>query len=380
MNVPFIDLKTQYLKIKDEVKKELDEVIDNTAFVLGQKVKNFEQNFATFCNKKYAVALNSGTSSLHLALIAKGVKQGDEVITVPNTFIATAEAISYTGAKPIFVDIDPKTYNINPNKIKKRITEKTKVILPVHLYGQSADISPIIEIAEKHNLEIIEDCCQAHGAEYKGKKIGSLGDLACFSFYSNKIITTGEGGIVVTNNEKFAEKARLLRNHAFTKPRFLHHELGFNYRMTNIQAAIGLAQTENADKLLNARIKNANIYNKLLKDVPGIILPPKKDWAKNVYWMYGIIIKDDFGINATTLREELKKAEIDTRSFFIGMHNQPMFQNTKRHNNPDISGDFANSEYLEKRGLYLPSSSSLTESQINQVVNAIISIQENFNE
>jgi perosamine synthetase len=360
----------------NELKYVTDCLKSNWIGSMGKYISLFEESFANFCDTKYGVGCSNGTTALHLALASLGIGPGDEVIIPDFTMIATANAVIYTGAKPVLIDSELETWNINVAKIEEKMTKKTKVIIPVHTYGHPVDMDTIKELANKYNLFVIEDAAEAHGAEYQGKKIGSLSDIACFSFYSNKIITCGEGGMLVTNNEKFADKAKLLRNHAFTKPRFLHHELGFNYRMTNIQAAIGLAQTENADKLVNARINNAKIYNNLLKDVPGIRLPPKKDWAKNVYWMYGILINDEFGIGTQNLREELFKKGIDTRSFFVGMHNQPLFKDEKKDNYPTLSGDFSNSEYLEKRGLYLPSSSALTESQINKIVAVIKSIQE----
>jgi len=363
----------------NELKYVTDCVKTNWIGSMGKYIKLFEDSFSKFCDVKYGVACSNGTTALHLALATLDIGPGDEVIIPDFTMIATANAIIYTGAKPVLVDSELETWNIDTKKIEEKITKKTKAIMPVHTYGHPVDMNPIKRLASKYDLFVVEDAAEAHGAEYKGKKVGSLGDIGCFSFYSNKVLTTGEGGMIVTNNEKFAEKAALLRNQALTKPRFLHYELGFNYRITNIQAAIGLAQTERARELVKARIKNANLYNDLLKNVSGIGLPPKKDWAKNVYWMYGIVIEDEFGMDAGALREELLKKGIDTRSFFIGMHNQPLYHDNKRPNNPDCSGDFANSEYLEKRGLYLPSSSGLTESQIREVTDSIKSVQENLN-
>jgi len=359
MNVPFIDLKTQYLKIKDEVKKELDEVIDNTAFVLGQKVKNFEQNFATFCNKKYAVALNSGTSSLHLALIAKGVKQGDEVITVPNTFIATAEAISYTGAKPIFVDIDPKTYNINPNKIKKRITEKTKVILPVHLYGQSADISPIIEIAEKHNLEIIEDCCQAHGAEYKGKQV-PVSDIGCFSFYPGKNLGAyGEGGAVVTNDKEIAEKIAALRDHG-QKEKYYSKYIGYNYRMDGFQGAVLGVKLKYLNEWNELRRARAKLYNELLKNI--IDVPKEAAYAKHIYHLYVIRVKE-----REKLMQYLKSKNIATGIHYpIPIHLQEAYSFMEKKKETFPKTEEAASEILS-----LPMYPEISEEQVEYVASEI---------
>ena len=241
MNIPFVDLKIQYQSIKSEIDAAIQRVIDNTAFIMGDEVKRFEENFARYCNAKYAVGTSSGTTALHLALIACGVCEGDEVITIPNTFIATSETISHCGAKVVFVDIDEDSYNLDVTKLEAAITPKTKAIIPVHLYGQSADLEPIIEIAKKHGLKVIEDAAQAHGAEYKGRKVGTFGDVGCFSFYPAKNLGAfGDAGMITTNNDEIAEKVSILRNHGrFTK--YEHSVEGYNYRLDAIQAAIAYA-------------------------------------------------------------------------------------------------------------------------------------------
>ena len=358
----------------NEKKYVVDCLDTNWISSMGEYIPKVEEKFSRFCDTKHGVGCCNGTVAMHLALESLGIGKGDEVIIPTFTMIATANAVIYSRARPVLVDSEPKTWNIDANKIEEKITKKTKAIMPVHTYGHPVDMDPIKELAEKHNLYIIEDAAEAHGAEYKGKKVGSLGDMGCFSFYSNKIITTGEGGMVVTNNEKLAEKARLLRNHAFSKPRFLHKELGFNYRMTNIQAAIGVAQMEYADKLVQARIDNAQLYNKLLKDVEGITLPPKASWAKNVYWMYGLLIEDEFGMGMSEVMKELEKKGVETRAFFIPMHKQPVYMK-KDDRFPDVKGDYPVSEELSRKGLYLPSSSSLTKEQIKEVADAIISLK-----
>ncbi len=336
----------------------------------GKYIDQFEKEFSKFCQTKHGVACSNGTTALHLALEVAGIGKGDEVIIPTFTMIATANAVIYSGAKPVLVDAEKETWNINCGKIKEKITEKTKAIIPMHTYGHPVDMDPLMELAERHNLLVIEDAAEAHGAEYKGRRAGSLGHMGCFSFYANKIITTGEGGMIVTDNDEFAERARLLRNHAFSEPRFRHEELGFNYRMTNIQAAIGVAQMEYADTLVQRRIKNANLYNSLLKDIPGITLPPEKAWAKNVYWMYGILIEAGFRVTAAQLREKLKKNGIDTRSFFLPMHQQPLYaKNDERF--PNTNGRFPIAEELWEKGLYLPSSSHLTEQQIKRIAETL---------
>jgi perosamine synthetase len=232
-------------------------------------------------------------------------------------------------------------------------------------------MDPILEIAEEHDLYVIEDAAEAHGAEYKGKKVGCLGDVGCFSFYANKIITTGEGGMMVTNNDKIAKKARMLKDLAHSEERrFLHKLVGFNYRMTNIQAAIGLAQLQKIEKFIEMRRNNAKLYNSFLKDIKGITLPPEEKWAKNVYWMYSILIEDDFGISRDEVMAELKKRGIETRSFFIPMHRQPVFKDMK-----SSKGNFPIADELSRKGLYLPSSSSLTRQQILHVVKSLKEIK-----
>jgi len=359
--------------IGNELKYVTDCMKTNWIGSAGKYIALFEESFAKFSECALGIGCNNGTTAIHLALVSCGIGNGDEVIIPSFTMIATCNAVIYSGAKPVLVDSEMETWNIDVDKIEEKITDRTKAIMPVHTYGHPVDMDKIRNIAKKHNLLVIEDAAEAHGAEYKGKRIGSLGDCAAFSFYANKIITTGEGGMVVTNDEKIAEKARLLKNHAFIEPRFLHKELGFNYRMTNIQAAIGLGQMEKALELVKRRIDNAKLYNSLLMDVKGITLPPEKEWAKNVYWMYGILIEDDFGMTMNEVRDSLKKKGVDTRSFFIPMHKQPLFMENKRNDDrfPDCSGSYPISEELCRKGLYLPSSSSLTKDQIEFVVNAI---------
>jgi perosamine synthetase len=358
----------------NELKYVTDCIQTNWISSHGKYIEQFEEAFAKFCDTKYAVSCCNGTTALHLALESLGIGKGDEVIIPTFTMVATCNAVIYSGAKPVLVDSELETWNIDINKIEDKITDKTKAIMPVHTYGHPVDMEPLLKIAKKHNLFVIEDAAEAHGAEYKGQKAGSLGDIGCFSFYANKIITTGEGGMITTNNKELANKVKSLRNHAFGEPRFLHKELGFNYRITNIQAAIGVAQIEIADQLVSARINNAKIYNSLLKGVSGITLPPEKEWAKNVYWMYGILIdKDEFGVDATTLRKKLFEKGIDTRQFFIPMHKQPVYTgNDERF--PDVNVDCPISEKLCDEGFYLPSSSSLTMEQIKSICDTIKAI------
>jgi perosamine synthetase len=340
----------------------------------GKYVKEFEEKFAEYCGCKYGITTTNGTTALHLALASIGVSRGDEVIIPSFTMIATAFAVIYCGAKPVLVDAERDTWNINVDKIEEKVTDKTKVIMPVHIYGHPCNMDTILKVAKKHNLYVIEDAAEAHGAEYKGKKTGGIGNIGCFSFYANKIITTGEGGMVVTNDKEIAEKAKSLKDLAFPKGKriYLHSEVGYNYRMTNIQAAIGLAQFVKINELIERRRKNANLYNKLLRNVEGITLPVEKEWAKNVYWMYSVLIEDGFGINRDELMEELWKKGIETRSFFIPMHKQPVF-----HNMGLFKGEsYPIADELSKKGMYLPSSSGLREEEIRYICNVIKEIKE----
>ena len=331
----------------------------------GENIQKFEEEFAQACGAKYGVSCTSGTAALHLALATLGVGRGDEVIIPTFTMIATANAVTYTGAKPVLVDSELNTWNINVKKMEEKITHRTKVIMPVHTYGHPADMDKILDIAKKYNLYVVEDAAEAHGSEYQGRKIGSMGDIAGFSFYANKIITTGEGGMLTTDNEEMAKIARSLRGHAFSEERhFWHNYIGFNYRMTNLQSAIGLAQMEKFDENVRRRIQNAKLYNSMLKNIKGITLPPQTKGVKNVYWMYSILVNDEFNITRDELRKKLAKRGIETRTFFIPIHLQPIY--FRRYNER-----FPVAEELCGRGMYLPSASTLTKEEIEYVVESI---------
>jgi perosamine synthetase len=353
----------------NELKYVSECVRSNWISSVGAFIERFENAFKRCSDTRYAVACSSGTAALHLALAALGIKNGDEVIIPAFTMIATANAATYLGARPVLVDADPITWNMDTKKIESKITKFTKAIIPVHTYGFPADMDRIISITRKHNLFVVEDAAEAHGAEYKGKKAGSLGDVACFSFYGNKIITTGEGGMVTTNSKNIAEKVRLLRDHAFSSERhFWHKYLGYNYRMTNLQAAIGLAQVERFKELVASRIRNARYYNLLLRNLGGIEFPPEAKGIKNVYWMYSILINDDFGLTRDALREYLARKGIETRTFFIPIHLQPIYSKMYRER-------FPVAEELCRKGMYLPSAATLTKKDIEYVVECIKSVQ-----
>jgi len=339
----------------------------------GKYIGEFERRFSEYCRCSEGISTTNGTSALHLALASIGIKKGDEVIVPAFTMISTVLAIVYCGATPVLVDVEPDTGNMDPHLIEEMVGPKTRAIMPVHIYGHPCDMSPILSIARKYGLYVVEDAAEAHGAEYKGKRAGGIGDVGCFSFYGNKIITTGEGGMVVSNDEEVITNARLLKDLAFSSDnRYLHERQGFNYRMTNVQAAIGLGQLERIGQLVEIRRSNAIKYNGLLEGVEGITLPVEKPWAKNVYWMYSIRVEEDFGIDRDHLRIELDKKGIDTRSFFIPMHMQPAFLSTGL-----FKGEvYPISEGLSKRGLYLPSSPQLTDGQIRYICETIRHIKE----
>lgn len=285
--VPFLDLKAQYDSIKDEVLAAVSATLASTQFVLGKEVAAFEEEFAAYSGGKFGIGVNSGTSALHLALLAAGVKAGDEVITVSSTFVATVAAIDYIGARPVFVDVDPQTLNMDAAQVEAAITERTKVIMPVHLHGQPADLDPLLDIARRHRLIVIEDAAQAHAAEYKGRRVGSIGDLGCFSFYPGKNLGAyGEGGMVVTNNEAFAHTIRMLRDWGQER-KYQHVIKGFNYRMEGVQGAILRVKLRHLDAWTEARRHHAACYNELLAGV-AVQRPVEMPYAKHVYHVYAI--------------------------------------------------------------------------------------------
>jgi len=353
-------------------KKELEYVQEclKTSWISsnGRFIGEFEEKWADYCNMKYGITVSNGTAALIISLSCLDLEQDDEIIMPTFTIISCALAAIYNNCKPVFIDSDPRTFTIDTTKIEEKITKKTRAIIAVHIYGHPCDMDPIYKLAEKYNLVIIEDAAEAHGAEYKGKKCGSLGDISCFSFYANKIITTGEGGMILTNKKVFAEKAKAIRNLCFQKKRrFYHEELGYNFRMTNIQAAIGLAQLEQIDKLIEKKRWIGHTYNKKLKDNPRIILPVEEYWAKNVYWMYGIVLKDTAGIDARELAERLNKLGVETRPFFLGMHEQPVLKDLGIIKNEK----YPVSEMISRKGLYLPSGLTLTKDKIDFVVDTV---------
>ena len=330
----------------------------------GEFTTRFEKRMADYCNAKHGIACSNGTAALHLVLLANGIGPGDEVIVPSLSFIATANAVTYTGAKPIFVDSDKETWNIDTSLIEQVITPKTKAIIPVHLYGQPADMDPILEIALKHKLYVFEDAAEAHGAQYKGKTVGALGDAGVFSFFGNKIITTGEGGMIVTNDDKVAEQSRLLRDHGMSKEqRYWHNMIGYNYRMTNLQSALGVAQMEKIDSILQKKKEIAGFYLEFLKDISGISHPPDMTWSDNVFWLYTILIdKDDFGTDVASVVQSLEAEEIETRPVFPPIHTQPIY---------NTGQNLPVSENISKIGVSLPSAPNLKYNKIKTISNII---------
>jgi len=331
----------------------------------GKFVTEFEERVADHTGVKYAISCSSGTAALHLILLAYGVGEGDEVIVPSLTFIATANAVTYTGAKPVFIDSEINTWNIDPEKIEQVITEKTKAIIPVHLYGHPAEMDLINAIAQKHNLKVIEDAAEAQGAHYKGKAVGSLADAATFSFFGNKIITTGEGGMVVTNDIEVASQCRLLRDHGMSsEKRYWHEVVGYNYRMTNIQAAIGVAQIKKIDTIIDKKKWIASEYNKHLIDIKGITLPPNTEWADNIFWLYTILVdQEKAGFSVDILMTSLREQNIDSRMVFYPVHTQPVYLT-------DVKLPVA--EKLHRMGVSLPSSPDMKTSEIIEVCKVIV--------
>ena len=333
----------------------------------GESIPRFEQEFAEYCGCKYGIAVSSGSTALHLAVAAARIGAGDEVLISASTNIATALAVAHNGAIPVPVDSEGVTWNLNLDLVEDLITEKTKAIIPVHLYGHPVDMDRLMEIARRHNLMVIEDCAESHGATCRGRMTGSFGDMACFSFYANKVITTGEGGIVTTNDEQLAERLRLLRNLAFTKPRFRHEALGFNFRMTGFQAAMGSAQFAKIDHIVAEKRRVAHTYNEFLRDVEGLQLPHEAEWARNVYWMYAVVVQPEFGISRDELMKRLREADIDSRTFFCPMNQQPCLQALPEFR--AVPCPVADS--LWENGLYLPSTYSLSEEVIKQIADVV---------
>lgn len=362
--VPFLDLKTQYQNIKPEIDEAIARVLDNCQFVLGSEVAAFEKEFATYCGAAECIALNSGTSALHLALLAAGIGPSDEVITVPFTFVASVAAILYAGARPVLVDIDPHTFTMNPADIEAAITPRTKAILPVHLYGHPADMDPVLEVARRHGLAVIEDAAQAHGAKYEERPVGSLGDIACFSFYPTKNLGAyGEGGAVTTSNAVYARTIRMLRD--WGQDRKYHHLLrGFNYRLEGLQGAILRVKLRHLDQWTELRRAAASKYNQLLADC-GIELPREMPWAHHVYHVYTLRTKDRDALQAALQTEGIQTAV----HYALPVHLQPAYADLGY-----SRGAFPQSEKAAEEVLSLPLYPEITDTQIQNVAQALTNL------
>jgi dTDP-4-amino-4,6-dideoxygalactose transaminase len=359
--IPFVDLKSQYHSIKEEVDAAVARVLESTQFVLGDEVTAFEEEFSGYCHTLHGVAVNSGTSALHLALLAAGIGHGDEVITVPFTFVATVAAVHYVGAKPVFVDIEPRSFTMDVSRIEDAITERTKAIMPVHLYGQPADMDPILEIARRHDLIVIEDAAQAHGAEYKGRRVGSIGDLGCFSFYPGKNLGAyGEGGMVMTNNPEYSRAMGILRD--WGQERKYHHLVkGYNYRMEGLQGAILRVKLRHLESWTESRRAHAARYDKLLAD-HEVQRPVALSHNRHVYHIYAVRVPD-----RAAMQQALHEQGIQTGIHYpIPIHLQEAYADSRYQ-----PGDLPCSEQAADEVLSLPMYAELSDSQIDAVCAAI---------
>ena len=361
VKVPYLDLKAQYQSIKPEIDAAIARVLESCQFVLGPEVAGFEQDFAVYCGAAECIALNSGTSALHLALLAAGVGPGDEVVTVPFTFVASVAAVTYTGARPVLVDIDPRSFTMDPAAVEAAITPRTKAILPVHLYGQSADMDPIMEVARRHRLVVIEDAAQAHGAKYKGRPVGSIGDMGCSSFYPGKNLGAyGEGGAVTTSNAEYARTIRMLRD--WGQDRKYHHQLrGFNYRMEGFQGAILRVKLRHLERWTEARRKVVNLYNELLAD-SGVETPAEMPWGRHVYHVYTLRADDRDGLQASLLAEGIQTGI----HYPVPAHLQPAYA--------DLGygrGAFPHAETAAEQVLSLPLYPELSAQAVAEVAGAV---------
>jgi dTDP-4-amino-4,6-dideoxygalactose transaminase len=362
MNVPFLDLKTQYKSIKDEIDAEIGKVLENTAFAGGPFVKAFEKDFAEYCNVKHAIGCGSGTEALWIILLAMGVGPGDEVITTPNTFIATAEAITFVGATPVFVDVVEPSYSMDPTVLEAAITNKTRAIIPVHIFGQVCDMDPIMDIADRYGLKVIEDACQAHGAEYKGKRAGSIGDAAAFSFYPGKNLGAfGEGGGITTNDDELAAWMHMFLNHGQEK-KYYHEIIGWNGRLDGIQGAVLKVKLGHLDKWNELRRSHAARYRALLLDVKDLSLPVEEDYSSHVYHIFAVRCKE---------RDELL-AYLNENGIGAGIHYPVPVHLQSAYSELGYSeGSFPVAEQSASEFISLPMFPDMTDEQIERVVSVV---------
>lgn len=352
--------------------REIELVLDclRTGWIssAGKYLERFETEWARYCGMEHGVAVSNGTVALQIAMQIIGLKPGDEVIMPTFTIISCAQAVTALGGVPVLVDSDPRNWQMDVSQIEHRITPRTRAILVVHIYGHPADVDPIRTIAQNHGLLVVEDAAEVHGAEYRGRHCGGLGDISTFSFYANKLVTTGEGGMVLARRADWAERARSLRNLCFQKSRrFLHEELGNNFRFTNLQAALGVAQIERLAQIVSRKREIAQAYAERLQGVSALELPVEEPWARNVYWVYGMVLKETAGMDAAGAMERLARKGVETRPFFLGMHEQPVF-----HRMGLFRGEHHPvAERLARRGFYIPSGLALKTGDIDAVADAV---------
>lgn len=364
--------------------KEIEYVQDclSTGWIssAGKYLNAFEQAWADYCGMRYGIAVSNGTTALQVAIACLDLQPGDEVILPTFTIISCAQAVTYNSVVPVLVDSEPRTWCMDVNQLADKITSRTRAIMPVHIYGHPVDMDPVLSIAKQYGLKVIEDAAEAHGAQYLSNRghpnqtwhrCGGLSDISVFSFYANKLVTTGEGGMILTNDPMMADQARSLRNLCFRRERrFYHTQLGNNFRLTNLQAAIGLAQIERMPQTIAKKRWIGESYTRRLKDIPNIQLPIEENWARQVYWMYGLVLDEKTGLTAADLAKLLLEEGIETRPFFLGMHEQPVFIDKGL-----FKGEvYPVAERIARQGLYLPSGLTLTESQLEQVCQAVESI------
>ncbi|MGE5305787.1 MAG: DegT/DnrJ/EryC1/StrS family aminotransferase [Alphaproteobacteria bacterium] len=343
----------------------------------GRYIEQFENQWAAYCGRRYGISVSNGTAALHATVASLRLHPGDEIILPTFTIISCALAIVYSGATPVLVDCDARTWCMEVEQVKQKINRRTRAIMPVHIYGHPVDMDPILDLAKSHGLAVIEDAAEVHGAEYlvgrhtaqpQWRRCGSFGTLSCFSFYANKLITTGEGGMVLTDDPELAEWIRSFRNLCFQpKRRFYHQDLGFNFRLTNLQAALGVAQLERIEEIIARKRWIGQEYNRRLTGTRNLQLPVEEPWARNVYWMYGVVLSEKSGMDASAFAQRLKEHGIETRPFFLGLHEQPVF-----HERELFLGErHPVAERIARQGLYLPSGLALTADQIDKVCDAV---------
>ena len=364
------------IALGEKEKEYIKDCVDTSFIGQGPYVKKLEEKFRAFVDCKYGITTTSGTTALHLACAALDIQKDDQVLVSSSTNMACPFAIDYCGAIPVPIDIEKDTWQMDIAKIEDKINDKTKAIMVVHLFGHPVDMDPVVEIAKKHNLKIIEDCAEAHGVEYKGKKVGSIGDIGAFSFFANKTITCGEGGMVVTNSPQIAERAKSLKNLAYGKiNKFMHEDIGFNYRLPNISAALGLGQFENINIVFKEKERIYNRYKKNLENIKGVNIPAIRKWAtKYIMWVFNLYLDDNFPITRDELTKKLKDKNIDTRDAFVPINQQKILIDKYKIFDEN---DCPNANYIMENGFYLPSGNTITNEEIDYVCEEIkkISLQ-----